>query len=144
MGFNLKIAKNAPIEQYDALLEKKLKIHHGDEKNIPTVTEARLDDADKRDDRTHKTNTLPINELAEEAQRARIKARGDGDGLEKDHFQEYKKQDLGLMDANFARLSTVNSKIDKLFMSASWNRLTTGEKYQLKKLIAQRDEIIRC
>jgi len=135
--------KNRTNEEEKDLWEKTLSKHHSENKDQPRTTEARLNDADKRDDSTHKTNTLPINELAEEAQRARIEARGDGDGFEKDHFQDYKKESFNLSKQNYARLSGIISQIDKLWMASSWKRMTTAEKNDVKALIAKRDQIIK-
>lgn len=128
-----------------SISEKRLQKHHTEAKDKAAVTEARLDREEKRDDRTHHTNTLPINELAEEAQMARLKARGET-GIDKDHFQQYKKEDLGLSKENFARLSRldgINRQIDKLWMASSWDRLTTAEKKSVRMLLAERNKLIR-
>lgn len=122
--------------------EKRLEKHHTESKDKVATTEARLETEEKRDDRTHKTNTLPINELAEEAQRARLKARGEKT-TDKDHFQQYKKEDIGLSKADFARLDGVNRQIDELWMASSWDRLTTSEKRSMRVLLAERNKMIR-
>jgi hypothetical protein len=121
--------------------------NHGEEEQAKTL-EARMDDKREfspenwRDDRTHKTNTLPINELAEERQRKRMKLRGDGDGLDESHFQNYKKEDLDLMHANFAGLIEINKEIDKVYTASSAHRMTTSEKRKIESLKNQRNKII--
>lgn len=141
------------IKQYDAMLEEH---RDGEEKcsttekqlrptrldSAPKTTEALLNSAKKRDDSAHNTNTLPINELAEEAQRKRIKGRGDGDGFEKGHFQKYKTESSDLSANNYANLSGIINQIDKMWMAAAWNRMTKDEKTNVKTLIAKRDEIV--
>lgn len=121
--------------------EKKLQKTHKEDKQDQKTTEAWLNDEDKRSNITHATNTLPINELAEEAQRARIKARGDGDGLVEDHFQDYKKEDLDL-NGKIKKLTEINRMIDKLWMAASWGRLTTAERKQISSLQQERDVLL--
>jgi hypothetical protein len=132
-------------EEESELTEKQLsknKSHKNEGKENKTI-EARFDDertvfsGDWRDERTWKTNTLPINELAEEAQRARMKAEGQGDGFLPTHYQEYKRENVGLGDENFAELKQVVDQMDKLWMASSFNRLTTSEKKQLKELKAK-------
>jgi hypothetical protein len=97
---------------------------------------------DWRDDRTHNTNTLPINELAEERQRKRMALRGDGDGFEPMHFQEYKKVDLDLTHENFANLAEINDEIDKVYTASAEKRMTTSEKIMVKALKEKRNKII--
>jgi len=139
----MNLKKNDKSKEDASVLEKRLKKHHAEDKKQAKTIEARMDDEKKRDNRTHKTNTLPINELAEEAQRARLKARGEKDVLDKSHFQNHKKEDLGLSKENFAKLDGINRTIDKLWMASSWNRLTTAEQNTIKKLIKERDNIVR-
>jgi len=116
--------------------------------NADKTIEARMDDKRQllpgnwRDDRTHKTNTLPINELAEERQRKRMKDSGLGDGFETQHFQEYKKENLDLTHANFADLSDVINEIDKVYTATSIGRVTTSEKIKIKALTAKRNKIL--
>jgi len=141
-NYERNLNKDRAKEAEPAVFEKTLSKHHKEAGDEARVTEARLEDGDKRDDRTHKTNTLPINELAEESQRARLKARGEPT-VDKTHFQKYKQEDLGLSKENFAQLDGINREIDKLWMASSWNRLTTKEKQTVRKLVASRDKIIR-
>jgi hypothetical protein len=122
--------------------EQKLKSTHKEEKQDQRITEQWLNDEDKRSDITHATNTLPINELAEEAQRARIKARGDGDGFVEDHFQDYKKESMDL-NGKIKKLTEINRMIDKLWMASSWGRLTTAEKKKVSSLQKQRDDLLK-
>jgi hypothetical protein len=120
--------------------EKQLsELHNDDGKKL---VETMLNDEGKRDDSTWDTNTLPINELAEEAQRARIKERGDGSGFNKSHYQKHKQESKDLSGKNYANLSDVVKQIDKMWMAASWNRMTTSEKKEIETLIAKRDNII--
>ena len=142
-NYELNLSKNRPEESMPAIWEKNIAKHHTENDDTPRVTEARLEDADKRDNRMHKTNTLPINELAEEAQRARLKERGEKSITDPTHFQRYKQEDIGLSKANFARLDGINRQIDKLWMASSWDRLTTSEKQKMRSLMASRDKIIR-
>jgi hypothetical protein len=110
--------------------------------------EARMDDerthfsGNWRDDRTHKTNTLPINELAEERQRKRMELRGDGDGFEPAHFQEYKKESIDLMHENFAELKDLNNELDKVYTASSEKRMTTSERLKVTALKTKRNRII--
>ena len=124
-----------------SITDKQLDIHHENATEDRTI-EARMNEANLRDDRTWKTNTLPINELAEEAQRARMDAEGKGDGLIKDHYQQYKKEDLGLSKENFAELKNAIHAIDELWMASSKSRLTTSERKKLKQLTAKRDSLL--
>jgi hypothetical protein len=123
--------------------QKQLEKHHREASESPRIVEKWFEDENKRDDSTHKTNTLPINELAEEAQRRRMKYRGDGDGFVKDHFQDYKKESKNLFDQNYGKLSGVMSELDKLWMASSWNRLTTSEKKQVTALREERDCLVK-
>lgn len=142
-NYERNLVKNQKEEGEPALYEKRLEKHHTEAGDKPRVTEARFEDEPRaRDDRTHKTNTLPINELAEEAQRARLKARGEKT-VDETHFQQYKREDIGLSRSNFARLDDINRQMDRLWMASSWNRLTTDERKQIRKLMASRDSIIR-
>lgn len=122
--------------------EKQLEKHHKEGKQSPKITEKWFEDEDKRDASAHSTNTLPINELAEEAQRRRIEMRGDGDGFVEDHFQNYKKKDSGLSKENYAKLSGAVNKMDKLWMASSWGRLTTSEKKTITDLKTEINEIL--
>jgi len=121
--------------------EQKLKSTHKESDQKQRTTEQWLNDENKRSDITHHTNTLPINEMAEESQRARIKARGDGDGFVDGHFQDYKKEDLDL-HGKIQKLTEINQMIDKLWMAAAWGRLTTAEKKQVSSLQKKRDNIL--
>ena len=127
------------------LIEKQF--DHKEDKENKTI-EARMDDertvlpGNWRDDRTHKTNTLPINELAEESQRARMKEEGQGDGFESNHYQSYKREDIKLSKENFAELKEAVDQMDKLWMASSYNRLTTSEKKDLRQLMAKRNELL--
>ena len=121
--------------------EKKLQKNHKEATQDQKTTEEWLNDEDKRSNITHKTNTLPINELAEESQRARIKARGDGDGFVSDHFQDYKKESADL-SGKIEKLTEINRMLDKLWMAASWGRLTTAERKQASSLQQERDSIL--
>jgi len=141
-NYEKNLFKNHKDKDETDLWEKSLKKHHKEESDSPRTTEARLEDGDKRDDRTHKTNTLPINELAEEAQRARLKDRGEKT-TDETHFQQYKKENLDLSKANFARLDGINRQIDKLWMASSWSRLTSAEKKKVRTLVEERDNIVR-
>jgi len=131
------------------LTEKQFKKNKKHKKASEEKTlEARMDDdrtvlpGNWRDDRTHKTNTLPINELAEEKQRARMKAEGQGDGLIEGHYQSYKKETIGLSDENFATLKEAVDQMDHLWMASSFNRLTTSEKKKVKELQAKRNKLL--
>ncbi|MFW5890708.1 MAG: hypothetical protein ACOCUI_00650 [bacterium] len=126
----------------EEIWEKSLSKKHTEGKDSPSITEAKFEKSKKHDDRTHKTNTLPINELAEESQRKRLEARGES-GIDEKHFQNYKKKDLKLTKENFSKLENINKQIDELWMASSWNRLTTSEKKKIKNLISSRDKIIR-
>jgi len=137
-------------EEVSELTEKQLsknKSHKNEGKENKTI-EARFDDertvfsGDWRDDRTWKTNTLPINELAEESQRKRMKAEGQGDGFLPTHYQEYKRESIGLGDENFAELKQAVDQMDKLWMASSYNRLTTSEKKELKELKAKTNKFL--
>jgi hypothetical protein len=141
-NYERNLNKNRGEETEASTVEQKLSKLHTEDSDKPKVTEARLDDADKRDDTTHKTNTLPINELAEEAQRARLKDRGEKT-TDKTHFQKHKQEDLNLSNSNFAKLDGINKQIDELWMASSWNRLTTSEKQKVRSLVASRNKIIR-
>jgi hypothetical protein len=99
-------------EEKVSIHQKQLEKHHREASETPRITEKWFEDENKRDDSTWKTNTLPINELAEEAQRRRMEYRGDGDGFVQDHFQEYKKKSVNLSDENYAKLSGVMDKMD--------------------------------
>lgn len=125
-------------ENYDTYEKKLQKTHkEADQK----TTEQWLNDENKRNNIANNTNTLPINELAEDAQRARIKARGDGDGFIKDHFQDYKKESFNL-DEKINQLTEINRMIDKLWMAASWGRMTTSERKKISTLQQRRDTIL--
>ena len=137
------LKNNRKDKEIVSITEKQLSKHHTEDKKTAKITERWLDDEKKRDDSTHKTNTLPINELAEEAQRKRIKARGDGNGLDKDHFQQYKKEDLGLSEKNFGRISDVNHKLDALLTQYAGKRITNKEKQEIEALQKTRDSIIK-
>lgn len=141
-NYDRNLSENRKDKEETDIWEKTLSKHHTEDSDTPRVTEARFEDAEKRDDRTHKTNTLPINELAEEAQRARLKARGES-GVDESHFQQYKKEDLNLSQSNFARLDKINRQMDKLWMSSSWSRLTTAEKRTMRQLMEERNKIVR-
>lgn len=128
-------------EEILSTVEKQLQKHHKESDKTKKLTEKWFDDESKRDDSTHKTNTLPINELAEEAQRRRMALRGDGDGFVKDHFQDHKKESVGLSEQNYGKLSKVMDEMDKLWMASSWSRLTTSEKKKITALKKERDAI---
>jgi len=141
-SYERNLSRNRDDKPETSIWEKTLSKHHEEENDSARVTEARLNDAKKRDDRLHKTNTLPINELAEESQRARLKERGEKT-VDPSHFQRYKKEDLNLSNSNFARIDTINRQIDHIWMASSWDRLTTSEKQKVRVLMASRDGIIR-
>ena len=141
-NYERNLEKDRKKEVEPSTIQEKLSEKHSENSDEARTTERRLEDAEKRDSRTHKTNTLPINELAEEAQRARLKSRGEKT-LDKNHFQQYKKEDLELSSSNFAKLDGINREIDKLWMASSWDRLTTSEKQKMRILMASRNKIVR-
>jgi hypothetical protein len=146
-AYNSHLEKTRKDKDLDHTTDKQLDPHHENAKENKTI-EARMDDdrelfsGNWRDDRTHKTNTLPINELAEENQRARMEAAGQGSGIDESHFQEYKKKDLGLSKEDWGELKDAIKQIDKLWMASSSNRLTTGEKMRITQLQARRDSFL--
>ena len=121
------------------IYNKRLEKHHN-QPSQQTIIEERFNSSERwRDDRTWKTNTLPINELAEEMQRKRLKSRGE-EPLDKSHFQKYKNESKNLYDMNFSDVKKVSDDIQGIWRKVAGNRLTSKEKIKLAKLYSKLDQ----
>jgi len=124
-----------------------------------------------RHDKTSGTSTMPVNELNEERQKERLAKLKDkmnkevgeaetkrifedyvgaqrmGDKVtvkveKNEPFAEYKKEDKGLLDADFAKIASIDKKIMGIWKKASKTKLTEEEEKEITKLKQEKSAII--
>jgi len=147
-----------------------------DRKEATTIQEERLGSEDSkvynhRHDKTSATNTIPVNELAEERQKERLAKLQDkmneevgeaetkrifedyiGDQrlgekatvkIEKNEsYADYKKENLELSKENFARIASIDKKIMRIWKKSSSAKLSTDQEKEITKLKEEKSQII--